>query len=112
LAARFRNGVNATAQNIGLRRLVPTKLRKSPQIRYRRLSGVSGSSRTFNLGPARRHAKARTRVVVSLKVSKRALATVRRALACHRQVRAQLTITARDRAGNETHKRRVIRLRR
>ena len=78
-----------------------------------RVSGrvrVSGSSRRFSLRPVRRLAKAHTRLAVSLKLSQRALAAVRRAIARHRQVKARVSITARDRAGNEIHRSRGISL--
>jgi hypothetical protein len=52
------------------------------------------------------------RATLRLKVSKKALRAIKRALGRHRKVRARLTIKARDAAGNTTIKRRTIKLRR
>jgi glucose/arabinose dehydrogenase len=52
------------------------------------------------------------RATLRLKVSKKALRAIKRALGRHRKVWARLTIKARDAAGNTTIKRRTIKLRR
>jgi hypothetical protein len=52
------------------------------------------------------------RATLKLKLSKKALRAIKRALRKHKNVGAKLTIEARDAAGNTTVKRRTIRLRR
>jgi hypothetical protein len=80
-----------------------------------RVSGyvsIPGVARALKVRAVKRDVAAGEQVTLRLKLSKRALAAARRALARHRRVAARLTVTARDRAGNETTQRRTVRLRR
>ncbi len=71
---------------------------------------VRGPSGAYRLGPVSAKAAAGKVVTLRLKLSKKALAAVKKALARHRKVRAKLTITARDVAGNTKTEKRIIRL--
>jgi hypothetical protein len=73
---------------------------------------VSGSARTFKLKSVKRNVTAGRPITLRLRLSKRPLAIVLRAIARHRPARARLTVTARDRAGNEAKQKRTIKLRR
>jgi hypothetical protein len=73
---------------------------------------VSGSSRTFKLRAVRLDVEAGRTATLRLKLARRDLVSVLRAIARRRAVTARLTITVRDRAGNEASSRRTVRLRR
>jgi hypothetical protein len=74
---------------------------------------VRGSRRTYRLGSvASRFVELGDRATLRLALSKSALSAARRALSRRREVRAELTISARDAAGNRTTRKRTIKLER
>lgn len=73
---------------------------------------VPGAAATFRLGPVSAAIARGARATLALKLSKRARAAVRRALASGRRVRATLTLTVTDAAGNRAQAKRAIRQRR
>jgi hypothetical protein len=73
---------------------------------------VPGAAATFRLAPVSAGVVQGKRATLALKLPKRARAAVRKALAKGRRVSATVTVTVVDAAGNATHSKRTIRLRR
>lgn len=73
---------------------------------------VPGAAATFRLAPVSAGVVQGKRATLALKLSKRARAAVRKALAKGRRVNATVTVTVVDAAGNATRSKRTIRLRR
>jgi Bacterial Ig-like domain len=72
---------------------------------------VRGSRRTYRLASvASRFIPLGQRATLRLALSKNALSAARRALSRHREVRAELRLSARDAAGNSTTRKRTIEL--
>jgi hypothetical protein len=71
----------------------------------------ASAARRFRLRPALAGIPAGDKATLRLRVSRPALAAIRRALRSGAQVRAKLVVMVRDGAGNRTVKRRTIRLR-
>jgi hypothetical protein len=71
----------------------------------------TGAARRFRLRPALAGIPAGGKATLRLRLSRPALAAIRRALRGGAQVRAKLAVTVRDEAGNRSVKRRTIRLR-
>jgi hypothetical protein len=71
---------------------------------------VAGAARAFKIRPISAKAATDKAVKVKVKLSKRALKAIKKALQRHRKVKASLTITARDAAGNEKAEKRSVRL--
>jgi hypothetical protein len=72
---------------------------------------VPGAARVYTLRPAKRRTVARgTRVALKLRVPAKAAGAARRALRRHRKIRASLTVTVADAAGNTTTLKRTVRL--
>jgi hypothetical protein len=69
---------------------------------------VPGVARAFKITPISAKAAKGKAVTVKVKLSKQALAAVAKALKRHRKVKASLTITARDAAGNKKAERRSV----
>jgi hypothetical protein len=73
---------------------------------------VRRSAKVYKLLPATKQIAKAGKATLKLKLKRRALAAIGRALKARKRVSAKITLTARDAAGNVTTKRRVIRLRR
>jgi hypothetical protein len=73
---------------------------------------VSNASRVFKIKPVSASAVAGKAVKIRVKLSRQALTAARRALKRRRKVRANLTITVRDKAGNSKTGKRAVRLKR
>jgi peptidoglycan/xylan/chitin deacetylase (PgdA/CDA1 family) len=73
---------------------------------------VSTASRTYRFKTARRTARPRVAVKLRLKLGKKALRAAKRALRRHKRLKARITVTARDKAGNAKTAKRTVRLRR
>jgi hypothetical protein len=73
---------------------------------------VRGSAKTFKLEPATKLIPQAGKATLKLKLGKRALAAITRALKAGKRVSAHVTVTARDTAANVTTQRRTIKLKR
>jgi hypothetical protein len=73
---------------------------------------VPGSAKVFKLKPITKQIPAGGKVTLELRISKRALRAIGRALRHHKNVNAQVTVSAKDAARNVTTKQRTIRLKR
>jgi hypothetical protein len=71
---------------------------------------VPGAARTLRFKTVRRQAQAGQRLTVKLKLSRKARGAVKAALRRGRRIKASVKVSARDRAGNTTTRRRSIRL--
>jgi hypothetical protein len=74
--------------------------------------GVGGAAKTYSLKHASRMVAAGQSVKLRLKLSKKALRAVRRAIRHKRKARAKVTLTAVDTTGHRTVRKQTIRLRR
>jgi hypothetical protein len=79
-------------------------------LRARGTVRVPGAARVFRLKGGSASAAPGKRVKLRLKLKKKALRIAKRAIHKHRRVRASITITATDRAGNEKTAKRAVRL--
>jgi hypothetical protein len=112
------NGADAAT---GFTSLLVAARQRAGALRVRATMGESGTitaagsvraaGRLFKLRAASTKAAAGKAVTLRPKLSKKALAAVKRALARHRKVSARLEVTARDGAGNTKTERRSVRLR-
>jgi hypothetical protein len=76
-----------------------------------RVSVPRGAAKVHRFKTVTRVAAANRAVKLRLKLSKKSLRAVKRALR-HRRLRAKITVTAKDSAGNGTVQKRTIRLKR
>jgi hypothetical protein len=72
---------------------------------------TANASKVFRFKTARRTARPRVVVKLRLKLAKRSLKTLKRALRRHKRLEARITITAKDNAGNVQTAKRTVRLR-
>jgi hypothetical protein len=73
---------------------------------------IRRSAKVFRLTPVTRQIAKDAKATLKLKLKRRALRAIARALRAGKRVRAKVTVTAKDAAGNVTTKRRAIRLKR
>jgi hypothetical protein len=73
---------------------------------------IRRSAKVFKLTPVTRQIAKDGKATLKLKLKRRALKAIARARRAGKRVSAELTVTARDAAGNVTTKRRAIRLKR
>jgi hypothetical protein len=73
---------------------------------------VPASAKVFKLKPVTKQIPAGGKVTLKLRISKRALRAIGRALRHHKKVNAQVTVSAKDAARNVTTTQRTIRLKR
>jgi ribosome-associated protein YbcJ (S4-like RNA binding protein) len=73
---------------------------------------VPGAARNYRLRSLTKQIRTGGKAKLKLKFSKRVLKATARALRRHRKVRARVTVTVKDAAGNATTQRRSIRLKR
>ncbi|MEA3053037.1 MAG: hypothetical protein QOG72_1940 [Sphingomonadales bacterium] len=73
---------------------------------------IPGQAKRFKLKAVRRTLRARVKTKLTVKLSKKTVRRVKRALRKRRRVRATLTITARDAAGNVARAKRTVTARR
>jgi glucose/arabinose dehydrogenase len=62
---------------------------------------IPGASRVFRLHSTSRQTLGNKRVTLHMRISKKTLAKIRRALRHHRSLKAKITVTARDASGNQ-----------
>jgi hypothetical protein len=89
---------------------VAVTLNEAGRVRVRGRVNVPDASRLFRFRPVSRAAGANERVRLRLRLPRRARRAVKAAIADGRRLRARITITARDEAGNPSTARKAIRL--
>jgi hypothetical protein len=92
--------------------MVRAAIPRSGKIAVRGTISVPGASRVYRLKAVSAAASAGKTVKVRVKAARKALRAARKALVRHAKVKARLTVTARDGAGNTTSAKRSVTLRR